>query len=839
MLSNTSSEEILVFLDSLNIPVLMLDARDRVVSTNDSACRLFQYTRDDLSGKGLCDIMTTQGGTPVMGGVYSPSVPPASSGMGNAVEGLSEMTGRKKNGDRFVAGVSVVPSKEGGFKLAVIQDVSDRKRLQLRASQRTKELSIFNTFAGILNKNFNRDTIIRESIETLPSMMGGEMALIHLRDARTGNLYLKAHAGCSREDLREIETLRSGEGLSGRVLSSGRPLLVDRASEDPRVTNLRAELLGIESIAAVPISSKGVVRGVFAVASRAPSRFTSMDMQLFSTLGSQLGVAIENSELIKELQEKMRQIELTNELSSMINSSLSIGTVFRIMVSEIRHFVKYDRASLLLYDEKEDCLTIFALDTQMETVLPKGIRAPIEGTSAGWVVRHNRPWINRDLGEEIRFRHDRKLRDDGIRSTVSIPLYKDRMLGVFNLDSTQRDKYSERDLQFLRPVAKHISIALENALLFEEISKEKKEWERTFDAITDMVWIEDLKQQVIRANRALLKYAGLSLPEVTGERCAKLLKRIGIPTAGCLCGETLLTRRQTFLELKGEDGSIFHFWAYPLIDEEGRLYAIVHYLKDVTTRKRLEEQLVRADKLASLGTLVAGIAHEINNPLGIIAGYAEALLDRAKDRDLLNVREFEDFPEYLETIHQEIFRCKEILGSLLEFSGPHRVKARELDVNELIKEVILLVNHKAKRLHHHIKPRLKRDIPKIYAEPGSLRQLFMNIIINSMYHTPEGGSIEIISGLDETEGGREDRRIQVVIRDNGSGIPPEIIGRIFDPFFTTKPIGEGTGLGLAICHKIAEEHGGMIDVKSTVGEGTTFIIKLPAKGAHGQIACCG
>jgi len=525
--------------------------------------------------------------------------------------------------------------------------------------------------------------------------------------------------------------------------------------------------------------------------------------------------------------------ELINELSWIINSSLSIGTIFRIMASEIKKLLHYDRASLLLYDEKDHNLLIFALDTELDTNLKRGVRAPIEGTSAGWVVKNNKPWINCDLEARTVFPHDKKLYDEGIRSTISIPLFKDRMLGVFNLDSTEKAKYSEKNLDVLLPVAKHISIALENALLFEEITKEKREWEKTFDAITDMVWIEDKNQRVIRANRTLLTKTAFSSEEIKGQCCLEVLEKVGINALKCLCSDTVFTKRTSFKELKGAGGRIFHFWAYPLIDEDGNLYAIVHYLKDVTSQKLLEQHLIRSDKLASLGTLTAGIAHEINNPLGIIAGYSEALLDRAKDGSLLAVSEFEDFPEYLQTIHNEIFRCKEILQSLLEFARPQGTTFRELDINEIIKEVILLVNHKAARLKHHLELELKRDLPKIYGNPGSLRQLFINIIINSIYFTPEGGSIFISTEKDndanEKRFAANSGRIRVSIRDTGKGVSAQSLAKIFDPFFTTKPIGEGTGLGLSISHKIVEEHGGSIDVESKEGRGTTFIIKLAAK----------
>jgi len=531
-------------------------------------------------------------------------------------------------------------------------------------------------------------------------------------------------------------------------------------------------------------------------------------------------------------RDRATQGELINELSSIINSSLSIGTIFRMVVSELRKIINYSRASLLLYNEKDDNLLIFALDTEMKTAMKKGVKAPIERTSAGWVVRNNQPWISYDLNETA-FPLDRKLLHEGIRSTISIPLFHDRMLGVFNFDSTRPSQYSEKDYEILLPVAKHIAVALENALLFEEISKEKKEWERTFDAITDMVWIEDGRQRVIRANHTLLARTGYSKTEITGKLCAEIMENIGILlTDGCLCSETLSCKRPSFQEMKSVSGGIFHFWAYPLVDEEGRLYAIVHYLKDVTAQRRLEQQLIRSDKLASLGTLVAGIAHEINNPLGIIAGYSEALLDRAHDQSLAGIREFEDFPEYLRTIHNEIFRCKTILRSLLEFARPSGGTFREIDINELIKEVLLLLKHRTARLKHTLELNLNRDIPKIYADAGSLRQLLMNLLLNAIYFTPEGGSIAIRTAEDDLM--REDgriacpSRIRLSVSDTGAGIPPDLLDKIFDPFFTTKPVGEGTGLGLTICHKIVEEHGGAIDVDSEPGKGATFIITLPS-----------
>lgn len=810
-LGNTS-DLLLRTLDLLKIPVLLVKEDGLILSGNEAASGILLYDADSLPGLTYDSVVV--------------------SGQGAASSaGRMEMSCVRRNGETFPAEVTILPITEPGVRLVVIQDVTAQKKLRMRADQRKKELAAFTTFAGILAGSPDTGRILQETVDMLMTLMEADAGWVYLLDEASGLLTLRVQRGYTPAFIDEIRQIPQGEFFNGKVFSSQRPLVVERAVEDPRVVH-KDPLVG--SIIGVPVSSKRFSFGVIGLASRTQVKFTSMDTQLLGAIGSQLGVALENARLISQLNEQMKQIELINELSGMINSSLSIGSVFRIMMSEIRKLISYDRGSILLFDEKSRNLQIFALDTSMDTVLKKGVKAPLDTTSAGWVIRHNSPWINRDLAAEMRFPDDRKLLREGIRSTISIPLFQDRILGVLNLDSTEPGRYSEKDLSILLPVAKHMSIALENALLFEEISREKKEWEKTFDAITDMVWIEDGGQRVIRANKTLLMRSGLSSFQVMGKECGEVLRRIGIAPTECLCLQTVATKKPSFREIRGSTGGLFHFWAYPLVDDDGRLYAIVHYLKDVTAQKRLEHQLMRSEKLASLGTLVSGIAHEINNPLGIIAGYTEALLDRAKHETLREFEAFEDFPEYLDTIHNEIFRCKRILGSLLGFARPSGGTFREIDINELIKEVILLVNHRAKRLNHNVELRLNRDLPKVAVESGNLRQLFMNIVINSLYFTPEGGTIVISTDWDGSPLGR---MIRVSISDSGPGIAEGIIGKVFDPFFTTKPVGEGTGLGLAICHKIVEEHGGTIDVESPAGSGTTVHIRLPAAARNDQGPC--
>ncbi|GAB4390211.1 MAG: hypothetical protein Kow0025_20670 [Thermodesulfovibrionales bacterium] len=805
-------------LDSLDLPSFAVTPDFRITDQNASAARHLSFTRKDLEGRSLMDILRLPAFQP---GVF-------------ASRGSVSLEGQcfRKDRESFPARVTFARVPEGF--VVVVENRSEMEGLARRAAQRSKEITTYGALSRTLNRAAGPEEMSRGVLETLVGAMDIDAAWLYLTGG-DGGLSLFSFEGAEEKVFEGARALGPYECFIGRVLSSGKGLTVKNALEDPRVTHLRVAEAGFRSLAGVPLAVRdmggpeGRTIGVLGVASRREDHFSALDMQFLSAVGNQLGVALENARLMKQIKEKMEQIEIIHEISAVVNSSLSIGHIFRLVASEIRKMMDFDRASITLLEESRNSMRIFALDTEMPTKLKRGVRAPVEGTSASWVTRNQRPWINRDLAAEMPFPLDDVLLGEGIRSTISVPLFKDRPLGALNFDSVRPENFSRADLEVLVPVAKHLSIALENALLFEEISREKKEWEKTFDSITDMVWIEDLEGRVLRANSAVSKKTALPERTLPGRMSEDILKALRV--TGSRAAEDRGASKRPYSELKGAGGSIYHHWTYPLLDSEGKTYGVVNSLKDVTEQKRLEHQLIRANKLAALGTLVAGIAHEVNNPLGIIAGYSEALLDRARDPSLSRVEAFEDFPEYLETINKEIFRCKDILKSLLDFAKPSGGTFRTIDINELIKEVILLVKHKAKKQNYSIELDLDRDIPKTAADPGALRQLFINIIMNAFYFMGEEGTLTIRTASEASEGSLDSEAVAISISDTGKGMEREILDSIFDPFFTTKPAGEGTGLGLSICHRIVSEHDGTIDIESEPGRGTTFTIRLPVRSA--------
>lgn len=258
----------------------------------------------------------------------------------------------------------------------------------------------------------------------------------------------------------------------------------------------------------------------------------------------------------------------------------------------------------------------------------------------------------------------------------------------------------------------------------------------------------------------------------------------------------------------------------PLQNEAGELIGYSSILRDVTEENWLREQLQQSAKFSAIGELAAGLAHEIGGPLSVISGNAEFLLRSLDPGDPRR--------EDVQGIAKECEAVASLLRRLLDFSRPARLEARPVDVNETLRNVLLLVRKLITKVHIELKLDLQVGLPAVLADPNQLEQVVMNLILNARHAMPEGGQLQIRSFATQDVGRKRRRKVGIEISDTGVGIPEENLGRVFDPFFTTRLPGEGTGLGLAISRRIVTDHQGTISVKSRVGRGTTFAIELPA-----------
>lgn len=238
--------------------------------------------------------------------------------------------------------------------------------------------------------------------------------------------------------------------------------------------------------------------------------------------------------------------------------------------------------------------------------------------------------------------------------------------------------------------------------------------------------------------------------------------------------------------------------------------------RDAMLRAETQRQLIRSEKVASLGRLAAGVAHEINNPLTGVLAFSSLLLRHTDENDPRR--------EDLETIVRETNRCKEIVKGLLEFSRQTEPQKRQGDMNEMVRGALSLMGNQALIQSVKIVPELRADLPSLMVDADQIQQVLVNVILNALDAMPEGGTLRVRSDL-----ANEGRAVQVAFSDTGHGIPLDHIDKIFEPFFTTKSPNKGTGLGLAVSYGIIERHGGRIEVESEVGAGATFTIEFPVE----------
>jgi signal transduction histidine kinase len=246
--------------------------------------------------------------------------------------------------------------------------------------------------------------------------------------------------------------------------------------------------------------------------------------------------------------------------------------------------------------------------------------------------------------------------------------------------------------------------------------------------------------------------------------------------------------------------------------------------------KRSQDLLLRQEKLASLGRLAAGVAHELNNPLHIIAGFIEALQQRSQVEELLACKAFEEFPTFLTMAQREVDRAASIVRRLLDFARQREPAFESVDLGRLIAETIAFVDRQAAVTNRRIVVEPLLRPVQVEADAQMLQQLLLNLVTNALDAVEGGGEVRIgvkVQGRGQEREGQAEI-VEIAVADNGCGIPPENLPKMFDPFFTTKEVGKGTGLGLPICQSIVEQHGGTIEVKSEgIGKGTTIIVRVP------------
>ncbi|MCU0491487.1 MAG: ATP-binding protein, partial [Chloroflexaceae bacterium] len=377
------------------------------------------------------------------------------------------------------------------------------------------------------------------------------------------------------------------------------------------------------------------------------------------------------------------------------------------------------------------------------------------------------------------------------------------------------------------------AIAIENTRLYQQIQQSEQRYRDLFANANDLIFMLDADLHITSMNKVGPQLTGYSLEELVKRPLALLCAPAVWAVTSVALQEAMSGRSMPPFEMEvlRKDGEpiTLEVSAQPM-SGDGVGNGLHCIARDLTERRRLEQQLVQSEKLSAIGQLVAGVAHELNNPLTSISGYAQLLL---RDQELGTT-----LVQDVKHIHTQAERAAKIVQNLLLFAREHKPERVEVNINDVLRSTLALQAYQLRVDNISVVTNYAADLPRTVADPHQLQQVFLNLITNAHHAMRENGpsTLTITTRVgtprrdqSDLDGTTHADIVEVAISDTGIGIPERDINRIFDPFFTTKPVGQGTGLGLSICFGIVREHGGIIWADSTVGAGTTVFVELPLR----------
>ncbi|HWP34518.1 MAG TPA: GAF domain-containing protein, partial [Thermodesulfobacteriota bacterium] len=690
-----------------------------------------------------------------------------------------------------------------------------------RAEELARRLAAVQRFEEALTQGADLPVLLGRAAAIAAATLGarhGAVALFGSPDEPGGGDLPAARA---RPRLVVSEATETWAQVHSRVLPLGRlvalrrlfeparrALVLEAPGRDPRLGRLGPPLAraGIRQLLLTPLTADGRLFGALAVDDAGGRRppFGPDDLLLAESFGVRLGAAVDRLQRVEAERRRTRELLALQRTTQQLASTLSLPALLPVVVEEAASLLDADAVVLRLKEGDELVLAAHSPGVPAEEIRPR-VQAGAKW-GGGQVVTRNAPVVIPDLKLEPEARQSRFWQAMDYRSYLGVPIRTAGVVtGVLGFYARRPRWFALQQAELAATLADMVGVALGNARLFERVSETTREWEASFNAMQEGIALVDTEGRIVRANRSLSRLLGVPAAELVGRPFAELAP--GLKPGG-----------------EGPRGTrMLALSVSPMADREGRPAGAVCAVRDVTEERRLREQLLQSEKLASIGQLVSGVAHELNNPLAAIMGYTQLLLRHAADprvaRDLAQVL-------------GQAERAARIVQNLLSFARKHRPEKRRLALGDVVRAALDLQGYDLRVSGIEVDLALDPAAPAVMADFHQLEEVVVNLLVNAkqaILEARRSGRIRIETRAVPFDG---QPGVRLSVRDDGPGIPREHLHRVFDPFFTTKPVGVGTGLGLSICFGIVQEHGGRIWIESEPGAGATVVIELPAAAAE-------
>jgi two-component system NtrC family sensor kinase len=514
----------------------------------------------------------------------------------------------------------------------------------------------------------------------------------------------------------------------------------------------------------------------------------------------------------EELNRRLSELFSLQELSYVLSDSLELDRIVEQVVRYAVRFLDAQGALLALAGEAPgDPLRVAAAEGTLAPLRGRAIPADDPGLVARSTGREHLELVRNSGGEPMRL-----VSDVQAAAAAAVPLRAHGVVaGTLVITDPREGVFAAEDIRLLSTLATHAAVVIANARFFEMVRRAKEQWETAFDALSEGIAVVDDEGRVRRANRAIAGLLGTPLPSVVGTHL----------------GHALLGKSHALLELldaaqRGDHPAALVARSERLgitvrvnaarIPSGTRDQSVVVLVEDVTDQQAMETQLIQSEKLAAVGQLVSGVAHELNNPLTSIAGLSEFLLEQTeiskKDRG------------HLKVIHEQAERAGRIVRNLLTFARTGPAERTPVDLNDVVQRTLQLMEYDLKLKDIAVRRDLRAALPDVLGDRHNLQQVVLNLLTNAAQAVAENGAgrpraITVSTWFDD--------HVHLRVADTGPGITDAVAQNIFTPFFTTKEPGHGTGLGLSITYSIVENHGGRITLERPSGGGAAFRVDLP------------